>query len=374
MTVGEVAEAAVIEAGSTAMDTEMRFTNPSDLLFRGCENLFVITGDFLGLSHYSVQEYLKSDRIRQGPARFFAINEPQAAEKICRTCLTYIAHDDFNGGPSQSTCDFEARLKSFPFLDYAANHWFHYAGDETVQEGIFDLFDQVWDTCTSPKYLSWFQVFCDRSITLQRKFGTYQITNPSILYFPALWGLRLLCRRLLLNGNTVNGQGGYYGNPLQAAAINRHYEMVELLLENGAEINQAGGYFGSALQAATNSGGLAITQMLLQHGADVTASGGAYGNALQAAARNGHVEIVDLFISVGADVNAKGGPFGYALQAAANNGHENVAELLIEKGALINAQGGAFGNALQAAKGLWSSYYGMAPMQISKADSIPTHS
>lgn len=102
--------------------------------------------------------------------------------------------------------------------------------------------------------VSWYQAFCDKTITSERKYNTYQITNPPIVYYPALWGLHVLLERLIVDDTSVNIQGGYYGQALQAASINQNHECFKLLLDHGANVHAQGGYFGNALQASASVG------------------------------------------------------------------------------------------------------------------------
>ena len=344
----ELAEAIIVEADWVQLDKEARFIKVDDI-FKGLRSLFLTTEGLVRLSHYSVKEYLRSERAIEGPANFFALMPEESNVEIALTCLTYINLHDFDEGPCVSATQFECRLSNYPFLDYACNYWFIHAQSEAAQSKIGPLFDKIWTDSQAPKYLAWFQTYSDTTITNRRAFDTYKTTDPSILYYPSLWGLHMLCTRLISQKVPVNKQGGYYGNPLQAAAMIVKESIVQMLLDHGAEVNSQGGYYGNALQAAAGSGSKPIVALLIQHGAQVEASGGAYGNALQAASRNGHTDVVELLLEKGADVNGEGGPFGFALQAAANNGHATLVKLLLEKGAAVNAQGGAFGNALQAA-------------------------
>ena len=50
----------------------------------------------------------------------------------------------------------------------------------------------------------------------------------------------------------LEGEGGIYGNVLQAAAPCGNVEAVRLLLDKGAKVNREGGYNGTALQAASH--------------------------------------------------------------------------------------------------------------------------
>ena len=61
-----------------------------------------------------------------------------------------------------------------------------------------------------------------------------------------------------------------------------------MLLAKGADVNGQGGQYGNALQAASQGGYDQVVQMLLAKGADVNAQGGEYSNALQAASQGGH--------------------------------------------------------------------------------------
>ncbi|KAF8855861.1 hypothetical protein BDZ45DRAFT_487185 [Acephala macrosclerotiorum] len=95
MKLKEVVEAVVIEDGNAELDPDDRFNNPEHLI-KNLRSLLIITGGYLGLSHYSIQEYLQSPRIAQSPASYFAMTKATAHEEISRKCLTYLAYDDFS--------------------------------------------------------------------------------------------------------------------------------------------------------------------------------------------------------------------------------------------------------------------------------------
>ncbi|KFZ16169.1 hypothetical protein V502_05226 [Pseudogymnoascus sp. VKM F-4520 (FW-2644)] len=353
MTMVEIAEAVVVEDSSTALDPEDRFQIPEHLV-KTVGSLLTTTGGFLGLSHYSVQEYLQSPRISKSHASYFAMTESSAHEEISRKCLTYLAYDDFNVGPCKSDAEFKLRLVDYPFFEYAANSWFIHGRGEQAQRSVAYLFHKIWTTVESPKYLSWYQAFCDRTIMPVipgRK--AYEFMSPPIVYYPALWGLHVLLERLVIDDANVNNQGGYYGQALQAASINQNHQCFKLLLDHGADVHSQGGYFGNALQASAFVGCEDIVKALVERNCRVDAEGGAFGNASLAASSGGHTGTVCMLLEAVAEVNALGGPRGYALHAAALNGHYLTCEALINKGALVNAQRETSGSALQVA-----SYYG----------------
>ncbi|KAL8699990.1 MAG: hypothetical protein Q9201_005685 [Fulgogasparrea decipioides] len=297
--------------------------------------------DIIRLAHFSVKEYLVSNRILQGDARRFSVQETSANALICSDCLAYLLQFEGSYRDSQS-------LTKFPLALYAAEYWISHA---QVAEGDTDfeppLITELFLTKEAGllKLIRLYRPHFTHAFFLASRMGS--ISTP--LYYTALAGLHKSVQMLLDKGADVNAQGGYFGNALQAAAERGHNEVVQLLLDKGADVNAQGGFHGNALQAAAYRGHNKVVQLLLDKGADVNAQGGFHGNALQAAAEGGHNEVVQLLLDKGADVNAQGGFCGNALQAAARYGHNKLVQLLLDKGADVNAQGGFYGNALQAA-------------------------
>ncbi|KFZ00823.1 hypothetical protein V501_10436 [Pseudogymnoascus sp. VKM F-4519 (FW-2642)] len=354
MTLEEIAEAVVVEDSSTALDPDDRFHTPEHLV-KNVRSLLTTTGGYLGLSHYSVQEYLQSPRISKGPASYFAMTKSNADEEIGRICLTYLAYDDFNAGPYESDAESDAEsglssIVGYPFLKYAANSWFIHSREEQAQRSVVCLFDKIWTTVESPKYMSWHQAFSPWKYDMGRS------TNQSIIYYPALFGLHVLLERLVDDAN-VNIQGGYYGQALQAAAVNQNHQCFEILLDHGADVHAQGGHFGNALQASAFVGCEDMVKALVDRNCNVNTKGGIFGNALYAASSGGHTGTVCMLLEAGADANAPSetngrpfrGPPGYPLHVAASNGHYLTCKALIDKGALVNAQWGMSGSALHGA-------------------------
>jgi hypothetical protein len=83
-------------------DPERRFPEPRDVLTI-CFSLVTITVlpslivmgrtiTVAQLAHFSVQEYLVSDRIRDGPAKEYSMQGVSANLCIAETCLAYLLH------------------------------------------------------------------------------------------------------------------------------------------------------------------------------------------------------------------------------------------------------------------------------------------
>jgi ankyrin repeat domain-containing protein 50 len=315
------------------------------------------------ITHYSVQEYLESDRIRQQTAAIFGMQSTTSNLEAAQICLVYLL--DTTLSESKLTA---AKLDKFPFADYAAKNWYeHYKSGDGEGSPVDLLIMQLFGG-QQVAFQNWIKIHDpDRHYSIYDfERDSDDIASP--VYYASLLGLRhVLCglletkregdaqtsksQELSSSGvsSLVNAQGGEYGNALQAASLRGHEKIVQLLLDKGAEVNAQRGYLGNALQAASLGGHENIVQLLLDKGAAVNAQGGEYGNALQAASIECREKVVQLLLDKGAAVNAQGGRYGNTLQAASEAGHEKIVQLLLNNGAGVNAQGGRYGNALYAA-------------------------
>src|SRR6266536_4695406 len=117
VTLYEVAEAAVIEDAPAELDDDSRLLRPEDLL-NICGSLVTVSGGYLTLCHFSVQEYLQSSRIRDGAAAKFAMDDVRANIELSKLCLNYLslaATDDIDSAADVNTVRFYDR---WPFLSY----------------------------------------------------------------------------------------------------------------------------------------------------------------------------------------------------------------------------------------------------------------
>ncbi|MCJ1423797.1 hypothetical protein MMC29_001682 [Sticta canariensis] len=313
------------------------------------------------IAHFSVQEYLESERIRDQKAAIFGLSSSTAHAEIAQICLVYLLEHGF----SSSELDKKV-LEDYPLAHFAAVHWIHHYKNAMkpivrLDEFILRLFQH------QDSFVNWIKLHdADQNwphIDFSRSFHT--IAAP--VYYASLLGLNHLLNQLTtahVEDTTtpasslmftskitrlVNAEGGTHGNALNAASYWGHEKVVQLLLDNGAEVNAQGGRFGNALHAASSRGYEKIVKLLLDNGAEVNAKGRSCDNALYAASSGGYERIVKLLLDNGAEVNVQGGMFDNALYAASSRGHEIIVKLLLDNEAEFNAQGGEYGNALQAA-------------------------
>jgi ankyrin repeat protein len=335
----------------------------------------------LRLAHFSVKEYLRSNRL--GDRYKIDLGQTTAAACIAKVSLTYLLN-------LEQGLDAMKIKSKFPLAGFSAAYWMQFSQisrdrDETVKAlGLHML-------STREAFVRWLSIH-DPDGPSGGAVQDNPLRSPHPLYYASLGGLVDTAHALIARGADVNVGGGYFGTNLQAACAKGHENVARILLDNGAKINARGcfydwktyreeqeisplytavilndsnlvkmllgngadmdaqgGRYGDVLQAACAEGYGDIVRILLDGCANVHAQGGQYMNALQAACTQGHWEVAEMLLANGADVNSPGGRYGNALQAACVRGHEKLLGILLTKGAKVNARGGEYGNALQAA-------------------------
>lgn len=350
VTVEELIEGLMVELqeGNPTLNRERRLQDPNDII-RICPGLismntspqvvppYVIEDSIdsheplempmitkIGIAHFSVQEYLESDRIKSRSAAGFALHSRTANTELAKTCLVYLHNVRLT------------ILKEFPLASYAAEHWYHHCqkGDEKSDS----LNSMVAD------FLRYKDGAFQNFIRIYKGDETYRNEDsrktakdiPYPLYYASLFGLHQPLKALLETGfmkSEINLPAGSFGNALIAVSLPGHDNVVQLLLDHGAEVNaQVEGRFPNALVAASFQGHDKVVQLLLDHGAKVNAQmEGRFRNALAAASLEGHDKIVQLLLDNGASVNTSGEWNDNALYEALVGGYTKVVQLLLDR-------------------------------------------
>lgn len=314
------------------------------LWYKTADQTLIVFLGAIKLAHFSVKEYLISDRIKMGTAAMFHISEHMSHSIIAQICLAYLLHfsevDSINAN----------NLDCFPFALYAAEHWpMHFRSSDTTNSMLKGLWTSLFCSTADHAFVNWVSLKNPDRPWQRYPFVEAADDMAHPLYYASLLGLVPIIDQLLATGANPHALGGCYGMALQAACYKNHIEAVKLLLDHGANADAQAGDFGTALQAASVGGDIRIVSILLASGVDVDAQSGLYGTALQAASAVGHIEVVRLLLKFGADINIPTGWFGTALQAPSYSGQIDILRLLLDHGADPNIQGGWWGSALQAA-------------------------
>jgi hypothetical protein len=166
-----------------------------------------------------------SERIKQGQAKRFSMQDSESHDTILKGSLMYLLQ--FQRPLSTEVLDASALAR------YAAEFWnSHLRKMQDQTEG--SQFAMILMSADNPAYLNWIRLYDpDRSWeNPDVGKGLESVATP--LYYTALLGLSTIAKLLLDKDANVNAQGGDYGNALQAASVRGHEQVVKMLLDAGA--------------------------------------------------------------------------------------------------------------------------------------------
>lgn len=338
MTLEEMAEVAAIDTTrEPAFDREEVLEDPFEVLNICSSLVTVTTTDSKGtsnatqhtvaLAHFSVQEFLISDRVKRGPAKMFSMEEADCHSEIASGSLYYLTQ------LQQPLSKEIVRLSALAL--YAARFWsYHLKKGGERDMGLNQLAVGLM-SIQNPAYLSWIQLSDPDQPEKPPELDRGMESVPVPLYYAAQLGLSSVTKTLLAQGSGANIRGGRYGSPLHAASRKGHEQVVQILISAGADVNAQSGVYGSALQAAAYRGSAQIVRMLLEAGADVNTQSKKYGSALSAALSGASLGVINLLFDIHSDVNQQDGMYCNALSAAVWKEHVSVVKLLLENGADI---------------------------------------
>lgn len=303
MTLVEIAETVIIEPDISELDEDARLQRPEDLLEIG-RSLFVpgytesLDKATIELAHYSVKEYLVSERVRNGPAAEFALDKTAAEIHIAQCCLTYLGMDIFEQAWQEfdrKTWDYEEppsndlatefltkkhneRLEAYPFLAYAAKNCFTHCKEEAVQKAITRTFLKAFSTERSGRFInmtytcvynpnescmtSYTRAFRYSLISVAARYGLavfvqellnngvpadYMPSKPSwieawpegqtALHRAADFGFESICKTLIDAGANLHGTSDR-DCPLASAGRSGKPEIIRLLVDSGVDFRR----------------------------------------------------------------------------------------------------------------------------------------
>jgi ankyrin repeat protein len=316
--------------------------NAEDAVLSACSTLVaVIENDgskIVQFSHFSVKEFLTSDRLRTSKAGnidHYHIPLDDAHTILAQACLTVLLLLD-------ETVN-RKRLKTFPLAFYAAQHWVDHAKYEDVALRIQDATEQLFNP-SKPYFAAWTWIHDVDSDRVRDTIDALKEcpTRPqaTALYYAVLCGFGGLAKYLIVtHAENVNVKCGNHGTPLHAASYKGHHDAARVLLAHGARVNTTNKYKRTPLFLAYNGGHLDVMRLLLERGAHVDVHYILSTSLLHDASSLGRADVVHLLLQHNADVNARSGSNQTPLHHASIWGHAGVAQLLLEHGANVNAQG-----------------------------------
>ena len=417
--VKEVADIVAIDTAEPYYDPENGYSSPRELLsvcsglvstrtsWRRCEinRAKGFNIEELRLAHFSVKEYLVSDRVNLGPALKYKLDEVSCHGTLADLCISYLLqfeeelHDrqsgtrtrDLEGQQSweeQAETETDGHFEDLvlceisPFAPYAAMFWSTHLRAAKLDDTT-PLNPKSMNLVSDPALL-------DQIVNYHRYWFAYEnledlgthgnrrddpITYPlsatiSPVYHASLLGLDYHVSRLVEGGESANSTGPS-GTALAVAASKGYKSIVQLLLKLGANVNAQEVWkkerngttilTRTALHSAIEERFEDITHVLLDHGAAVNTKRIMYdfsdvsasittNTPLQAAVYWQNTFLVQTLLDRGSDVTVAGCFWGDALFIACYFVQDvYLARLLLEKGADPNAPQKCSPNALTMA-------------------------
>ena len=130
------------------------------------------------IAHFSVQEYLESDRIRQQKAMIFGLNRVRAHAEIAQICLIYLLEPNL----SSSVLD-QNDLEEYPLARFAAWYWHvHYKSTANPASILDTLVSRLFKQKES--FVTWVKL---HDVDYTRENGSASFPIP--IYYASLLGL-----------------------------------------------------------------------------------------------------------------------------------------------------------------------------------------
>ncbi|KAL0943407.1 uncharacterized protein CTRU02_201293 [Colletotrichum truncatum] len=298
------------------------------------------------IAHFSVQEYLESDRITaHEKAAKYMVDVRKAHTMMAFICLSILLEEGLED------LDYRDVQKRYPLVAYGVNHWPHHYHNGI---SVIQLDQQAIALFTNRRRS--LKTFVEiRDFERRNTHGTWLGHRPTALYYASLLGLSSVVKALFqedygvselesfLAFDVLNMQFGDHGTPLEAAATEGHLDVVKFLLEKGANPNlnknnhDARFLYGSpSLSAAISGGHSEVVELLLNAGARAYTTFRSKASkhidlATEEAARKGRLRIVQILLEKGANLDQD------VLNAACESGSSETVRLLLDEGASINA-------------------------------------
>ena len=316
---------------------DWRSEDGREAVLSACSSLIAVVNvdgsPFVQFSHFSVKEFLTSDRLACSPenlSRFHVI--PHSAHTILAQASLCVLLHLGNGIDRKG-------IEGFPFAQYAAEHWVSHGQFEDVSSSLQDAMEQLFDP-EQPWFATWIWIYDIDYPFRPHMFEAQPVPPEAVpLYYATLCGFRALVEHLIaVHPEYINASGGYYGPPVNAALAKRNVEMALLLLEHDADVDTMDEKDVTALYRASESDHRDIVEFLLDHHAIVNMRSRNGETALAVASKEGHFEIAQILLRHGAFVDLQDDLGWTPLGSASRSGHLDIAELLMQNGAAVDTQ------------------------------------
>jgi len=338
--VEELAEILAIDfdtsEGIPKSNEAMRWEDQEEAVLSACSSLITIDSHLVQFSHFSVKEFLTSDRLAtptRDVSRYHILLEP-AHTTMAQACLSALLRID-------SHID-EASIKNFSLAEYAAEHFGDHAEFRSVFPRIRDGVDLLLDADRS-HFATWVYMSPPSQIRTRNR----QWLDIIPLYYVAARGYRGLVAYLVSKRPDDVNVGGYYGTPLHAALGGAHDDIARSFLGYCVDVDVRDYEDVTPLHLAAYNGFLDVVRTLVERNADINARDSSGNTPLHRAmedfeepesVQRRSLDVVEFLLVHGADPDAKNDHHSTPLHQASCYGSVKGTQMMLEHGANIHAR------------------------------------
>ena len=365
--------------GSLTFEGDWRPENARDTVLSTCSSLIavvdVVGSPVIQFSHFSVKEYLTSNRIAEGRVSRYYIPLEPAHLFVTQASLSLLLQLDKHVT--------KKIIEDLPLARYAGRYWTDHAKFGNVPSLTEDLIKRlfnpeshhfanwvwIYDTIShesmnteSPsrptsaplhyaafhgyyRVAEWLITTCSQHIN---DGSGYESSTP--LHFASRGGRFTVVQLLLTHHADVDARDMDGWTPLHHASLNGCPKVIRLLLEHGADVNFESIHSDTALLFLSEcSGNLEAAQVLLEYGANPNTRSFFDSNSLYMALYKGYQDLTKLLLEYGADPNTRDVDGNTLLHVSSRSGDPEVARGLLELGADVNSHNNQGRTPLQVA-------------------------
>ena len=330
--VEELAEflALKLEAGgSLTFEGDWRPENARDTVLSTCSSLITIVdvedSPVIQFSHFSVKEYLTSNRIAEGPVSRYYIPLEPAHLFVAQACLSFLLQLDRHVT--------RRIIEGLPLAQYAGRYWADHAEFGNVSSQAEDLVKRLFNP-EKHHFANWVWIYDTISGQSMRSEGPLRPTSAP-LHYAACHGFHRVAEWLITTCSQDANESGYeLMTPLHSASRGEQSTVVQVLLTHQADANARDDDGWTPLHLASLKGCSKVVRLLLEHGADVDSESRDGETPLFFLSEcSGNLEAAQVLLGFGANPNTRS-TFGQnSLYMALQSGSQGLTQLLLKYGA-----------------------------------------
>ena len=327
------------EGGNLTFEENWRPENPRDMVLSTCSSLITVVNvkgsPVIQFSHFSVKEYLTSNRIADSRmSRYYIPLEP-AHIFVTEACLSFLIQLDKHVTRES--------IEEFPLAHYAGQYWTDHAEFGNASSHAEDMMILLFSP-ENHHLLNWVWIF-DPISTRSMESEAPSRPKWAPLHYAAYYGFHRVAELLITSySQDVNVSGVDSLTPLHIASNEGRFTVVQVLLKHQADVNAKTRYNWVPLHFVSYSTHhqLEVARLLIEHGAHVNLKD-IFGQTplLHLSMNNGNLEVAEMLLEHGADPNIRSTYDDGPLYAALRNGHSGPAQLLLKHGANPNTRDGS---------------------------------